>query len=66
MLFDKQFVFYGTNAEHVIALVDKQHVFDRVFDVYLLGAVVGFLNKRRDTVKKRFASYQDDFCRYSC
>lgn len=52
MLFDKQFVFYGTNAEHVIALVDKQHVFDRVFDVYLLGAVVGFLNNRRNTVKK--------------
>lgn len=52
MLFDKQFIFYGTNAEHVIALVDKQHVFDRAFDVYLLGAVVGFLNKRRDPIKK--------------
>lgn len=52
MLFDKQFIFYGTNAEHVSDLVDKQAIFNRFFDVYLLGAVVGFLNKRRDPINK--------------
>ena len=52
MLFEKQFVFYGTNAEHAAALWEGEKIFDRLYDVYLLGAVVGFLNKRRDPVKK--------------
>lgn len=52
MLFEKQFVFYGTNAEHASALWEGEKIFDRLYDLYLLAAVVGFINKRRDPVKK--------------
>lgn len=49
-MFDKEYVFKGTHAEKVIQLTakfdDKNQIFNRNYDVYLMAPIVGLLYNR--------------------
>ena len=50
-MFDKEYAFKGSHAEKVIKLTakidDRNQIFKRNYDVYLMAPIVGFLYQRR-------------------
>ena len=51
-MFDKMYTFKGNHAEKVIKLTakfdDKNQLFKRNLDVYIMAPIVGFLYQRKD------------------
>lgn len=55
-MFDKEYTFKGSHAEKVIKLTakidDKNQIFKRNYDVYLMAPIVGFLYQRKSEPDK--------------